>query len=144
MAARDCDDAIIYLAGIRVPCRTTMIAEAKALEWASTLAEFFGWQNVIYNSDSLGLVEMVNAVDRAKTEASVEVKALRSKFRTRNWVLEWSPREKNCVADFAARLAYTNGNFKLPKKNVTKPEEYIDEYECEELVKTVAKDSEGY
>lgn len=62
------------------------IAKLKAIEWASTLAEEFGWKNVDWLCDAKSVVKQLNDYSEpCEWESWALVSSLKAKLKRNNW-----------------------------------------------------------
>ncbi|KAF3438107.1 hypothetical protein FNV43_RR20863 [Rhamnella rubrinervis] len=99
----------LWLSGTRwllstyfLSCTSSPEAEVKAPKCA--------WKIVFWNVYACKLVrEVLGVSDRICWETRYDILSLRRSFSRPDWLLEWSPRETNVLADLAAKFSLVNG-----------------------------------
>lgn len=106
---RDETGTVIW-AGARAVTRTRspIIAEAEALKWGAETMASFGYKRIIFESDSLSLVRMINGTEETWPILRPLIEAIRvSLAQIQSFEVRFSSRGSNKAADRIAKESFT-------------------------------------
>ena len=109
MVVKDEVGRLLLLSTHFLSCNSPHEAKVKALEKVLVHAVKCAWKNVLWNVGACELVkEVLDVSDLICWETRYDILSLRS-FARPDWLLEWSGRETNVLADVAAKFSLVCG-----------------------------------
>lgn len=85
-----------------------ILTEAEALKWGAQTMANFGYKNIIFESDSLPLVKMINGTDEAWPILRPTIEVIRSYLaRIQSFEVRFSSRGRNKAADRIVKESIT-------------------------------------